>query len=133
MLRKRAEPAVRLRHLRTIKSVLDAEQAPTPGDGVQLVLAAILRLSSREVVSLENLRSMDHPLDDGCHGPRRRDQAAYYKTQRLRDTSAALMRVVSLMLNAKSAPNAAAGLSAPLRDLSRVSSTARMLAAGVKA
>jgi alpha-1,2-mannosyltransferase len=42
------------------------------------------------------------------------------------------MRAVSLMLNAKSAPKADAGLSAPERDPSKISSTQRTLAAGVK-
>jgi hypothetical protein len=45
----------------------------------------------------------------------------------------ASIRVVSGTVNAKSAPNAAAGLSAPRGDRVRVSSTARMLAAAVKA
>jgi hypothetical protein len=43
------------------------------------------------------------------------------------------IRVVSGMVRAKSAPNATAGLNAPRRDRVRVSSTARMLAAAVKA
>jgi hypothetical protein len=41
----------------------------------------------------------------------------------------ASMRLVSWIVKAKSAPNAVAGLSAPPREPSRVSSTARMLAA----
>jgi hypothetical protein len=45
----------------------------------------------------------------------------------------ASIRVVSGMVRAKPAPNAAAGLNAPLGDRVRVSSTARMLAAAVKA
>jgi len=51
------------------------------------------------------------------------------------DASARMVsiRVVPGMVRAKSAPNAVAGLSAPRGDRSRVSSTARMLAAAVKA
>jgi hypothetical protein len=43
------------------------------------------------------------------------------------------IRAVYGMVRAKSAPNAAAGLNAPRRNRVRVSSTARMLAAAVKA
>jgi hypothetical protein len=43
------------------------------------------------------------------------------------------IRAVSGMVRAKPAPNAAAGLNAPGTDRARVSSTARMLAAAVKA
>jgi hypothetical protein len=43
------------------------------------------------------------------------------------------LRVVPGMVRAKSAPNAAAGLTAPDGDRASVSSTARMLAAAVKA
>ena len=35
------------RHFETIKSVLDAEQSPTPRDTFQLVFAAILKLDAR--------------------------------------------------------------------------------------
>jgi hypothetical protein len=43
------------------------------------------------------------------------------------------IRVVFWIVKAKSSPNAAAGLIAPRRDRVKVSSTARMLAAAVKA
>ena len=43
------------------------------------------------------------------------------------------IRVMFWIVKAKSSPNAAAGLNAPRRDRVKVSSTARMLAAAVKA
>jgi hypothetical protein len=42
----RAEQALRFCYLGAIKSVLDAEQAPTTGDALQLVFAAILKLDA---------------------------------------------------------------------------------------
>jgi hypothetical protein len=43
----RAEQAVWFCYLRAIKSVLDAEQAPTPWNALQLVFAAILKFNAR--------------------------------------------------------------------------------------